>query len=135
MGGPDRSAPTPSWGYAFWGSLGDCGAGDMMQYCLAQQEGTKDKLAKACGTLRPGVNCTKQGGHTCAPGHRNNSEAIAYWRSAAAAARKGGWLDRVFDYTCDGATPLPWHQCIVSECLAAASNLKFTGLTQTLGQP
>jgi hypothetical protein len=98
------TAPTPEWGYAYWGMQPDLGAADMMIYCHHSEKGEKDPWAKTCGPVGGNGTCILQ--HPPLP-PLNNTRAIAYWRSAEAHAKAAGWLHKVFDYTCDepGAKP------------------------------
>jgi len=110
------STATPQWGYAYWWHLADRGAQDMMIYCDAAAHDpdpahSADPRARTCGPL---VNetrgCVLQ--HPTLP-PLNNTNAITYWRSAAAHARQAGWFDKLFDYTCDepNADPTRYAAC------------------------
>jgi len=106
--------PTPDWGYAYWSSLYDYGVHDMLTYCDHCAEGLWDPWAKGCCDKGAKTVCHKQPPPKVKRGPANNSLAISYWKDVAAHAKKAGWWQRVFDYTCDepGADPLRYPVCL-----------------------
>ena len=106
--------PTPDWGYAYWSSLYDYGVHDMLTYCDHCAEGLWDPWAKGCCDKGAKTVCHKQPPPKVKRGPVNNSLAIGYWKDVAAHAKKAGWWQRVFDYTCDepGADPARYPACL-----------------------
>ena len=97
------TAPTPGWGYEYWGTRADYGVQDMLVYCQHSQAGDKDEWARACGALSPGSKCELQPVPAAAANvTHNNTQAILYWRDAANHSRRRGWFDRV--RTCSHST-------------------------------
>ena len=98
--GTGCTLPTPHWGYAYWSSQPEYGVQDMLTYCKHAAAGEDDKWARACAAKGAKVKCALQPDPHVPLGPVNNSDAIAYWRDVSAHAKKSGWFDRVFDYTC-----------------------------------
>jgi hypothetical protein len=70
--------------------------------------------AKGCCEKGAKTVCHKQAPPDVKRGPANNTLAIAYWKDVAAHAKKAGWWQRVFDYTCDepGADPARYPVCL-----------------------